>query len=1559
MILRSSFPGALRASALALSVLSLPGLSGAANVPPLALRPITVGALTTPVSVANAGDGSGRLFVCEQLGKIRVLQGGQLLATPFLDLASKMVTLSSNYDERGLLGLAFHPKYGDPTSPGFGRFYVFYSAPSPNAPGTTTAPVNCRTTISEFKVSANEPNVADPNSERVLLAFDKPQSNHNGGELQFGPDGMLYIAIGDGGGQHDNAAGHTGGAAGLLTISGTLGNAQDQTRLFGKLLRIDPLGTNGPGGAYGIPASNPLVGAGNGVREEIFSYGFRNPWRFSFDDGPGGTQRMYEADVGQDNVEELNLVTLGGNYGWRPKEGTFDHDNTAPNSGLPLIDPIAQYAHVGRTIGTPPLPQIGCSVTGGYVYRGSAIPELKGKYVFADWSPAIGTPGGTLLFIDENTKNADGTWTIQTPQLVGGNPLTTRINAFGRDEAGELYIATRVARGPANDPTNGPTGGIYKLVPALPQTASLSPAKDNTIIEDFTTNSNPLGRVFAGKTNNGFIRRGLLNFNVSGQLPANAIVTDAKVRLNLNTANGASAVNFTLNRLSEDWGENPAGNSGIGQGAAATVGDATWLARFYDPTTPTLWTTAGGNFAATASGSATVATTPGYYTWTGTGLATDVQQWLKQPATEFGWALLGTETASNTARAFDSRESNPGLVPKLDLTYSATPVFPLPDSTFSLEISAPVYTAVALPNGKVFFGGEFGTINGTNYVHAGQLNADGTIDTGYSTEVNTAFASAVVQPDGKIVVGGGFTRAGVPDRNHIARLLPDGTADAGFDPNADNDVAGLALQADGKILVGGSFTAIGGMARNSLARLNIDGSVDTSFVADANDYVFALALQDDGRIIVAGSFTQINGVARQRIARLNADGSVDQSFTVNANASVWSIVVQPNGSIVFGGSFSSVNSTPHPGIVRVDANGVVDAGFTAEFSNGAGPTVSGLTLQADGKILVAGDFTTANGEARAHLARLLPDGSLDTGFTANTDQVAYGTTLQADGRILTYGNFLNVNGVARQRFARLENDFASHSLTLPSPHRLVWQRGGSAPETYAVIFEASTNAGQSWTPLGVGTRIAGGWELRGFTLPAASSQVRARALTPHGGRSSGLVEEILVIPSAPELTTEAATSVTATSAQLHGTVDPNNAATAVSFEYGTANSLLSTIAAQPASISGDGSQSVGATLSGLSPRTTYTVRLKGTNSVGTGQGDIVSFTTPNTPPTAGSGTITVGTGSATIIDILSLTSDADGDSRIIFVYSPQHGKVTVQNGIISYLPDVGFSGTDLLTYTVTDAFGATASSSVSITVNPRSTTPVKELLAAKGQPILGAGVSGSGTEALPTGSTWSSFGLPAINDASMVAFAAVTQTGAKSTTAGIFVGSASAPTLLAAAGKPAPDVTDAVFAAFKDPVLAHDGATAVLATIANAPGKKVVTPATNQGIWTNAFGPLSLLARKGSQAVGAPTGAKWTAFQSVAIADGIAGPLFVAKMAGGGIKPGQDLGLWGTGSDGALRLLLRSGDTASSKTVKSFTVIGPVLYVPGQTRSFNRAGEIVVRATFTDNTTGLVKITVP
>jgi len=439
-----------------LGILLVPGL--VASAAPSGAVPKTIevslelvaDGFVSPVTLVESPDETGRLFIVDQIGLIHILTSdGTLLPDPFLDLRSKIVTLQSGFDERGLLGLAFHPNYAEN-----GRFFVYYSAPlRAGAP----AGFNCTATWSEFQVS-EDPNLADPGSESILLQVDKPQFNHNGGSIAFGPDGYLYLSIGDGGGANDTSLGHV---EDWYADNGG-GNGQDVTQnLLGNILRIDVDG----GTPYGIPADNPFIGR-DGL-DEIYAYGFRNPYRFSFDSG--GELGLLVGDAGQGLWEEVDQVVLGGNYGWNIKEGThcFDaEDNLSipascpdtvgaghPDEGAMLIDPVIEYANQRN----PFEDGIGTVVVGGFVYRGRDVPQLFGRYVFADWSTSFVVPDGTLLLAKPRKNDL---WKIE--EIGVFNSDNGRINhfilGFGQDLSGEIYVVTSDMTGPT-----GSTGKVYKI----------------------------------------------------------------------------------------------------------------------------------------------------------------------------------------------------------------------------------------------------------------------------------------------------------------------------------------------------------------------------------------------------------------------------------------------------------------------------------------------------------------------------------------------------------------------------------------------------------------------------------------------------------------------------------------------------------------------------------------------------------------------------------------------------------------------------------------------------------------------------------------------------------------------------------------------------------------------------------------------------------------------------------------------------------------------------------------------------------------------------------------
>ena len=355
---------------------------------------------TRPVDLQNAGDQSNRIFVVEQAGIIHVFPNDSLVSQTkiFLDIVSRV---DDSGNEMGLLGLAFHPDYASN-----GYFYVNYTAGSPR-----------RTVISRFQVSASNPDSADPESEFILLQYNQPQSNHNGGQIAFGPDGFLYIASGDGGGSGDQ--------------HGTIGNGQDRGNLLGKILRID-VDNQDSGLNYAIPRDNPFYGNTFGYSEEIYAYGLRNPWRFSFDFDTGW---LWAADVGQSAYEEIDLIENGKNYGWRIMEGNhcYNPPTGCDTTGLSL--PVWEYAH-----------GLGYSVTGGYVYRGAAVPELTGKYIYGDY---VTRRIWALSYDGINPP-------VNEDVLTAPND----ISSFGQDENMELYICT----------FNGSNSKIFRFKPTVTST---------------------------------------------------------------------------------------------------------------------------------------------------------------------------------------------------------------------------------------------------------------------------------------------------------------------------------------------------------------------------------------------------------------------------------------------------------------------------------------------------------------------------------------------------------------------------------------------------------------------------------------------------------------------------------------------------------------------------------------------------------------------------------------------------------------------------------------------------------------------------------------------------------------------------------------------------------------------------------------------------------------------------------------------------------------------------------------------------------------------------------
>jgi glucose/arabinose dehydrogenase len=384
-----------------------------------------------------------RLFVTDQAGILWAIDTTGRRKRVFLDVSDRLVELGAfgpgTFDERGLLGVAFHPAYADN-----GLLFTYTSEPVDGPADFSTLPpeidANHQTVITEWQVPAphSVSSVVDPGTARVLLRIDQPQFNHDGGALAFGPDDLLYISLGDGGGADDQGGGH-----------GAEGNGQDPSNPLGSILRIDPLGSNSANGQYGIPLDNPFVGQ-MGVVEEIFAYGLRNPFRFSFDRASG---LLIVADVGQNDIEEIDGVFAGDNLGWNIKEGSFCFNPNGDDPGFvtecvaaagatELSDPIAEYDH-----------DEGIAVIGGFVYRGHRVRELFGRYIFGDFARTFDNDG-RLFILEDNLS-------ISELQIRGRDGLQRFLLGFGQDAAGEIYVMVNSTGVPF-----GSTGVVLKIVPS-------------------------------------------------------------------------------------------------------------------------------------------------------------------------------------------------------------------------------------------------------------------------------------------------------------------------------------------------------------------------------------------------------------------------------------------------------------------------------------------------------------------------------------------------------------------------------------------------------------------------------------------------------------------------------------------------------------------------------------------------------------------------------------------------------------------------------------------------------------------------------------------------------------------------------------------------------------------------------------------------------------------------------------------------------------------------------------------------------------------------------------
>ena len=426
--------GAISAAA-ALALASAPALAAG---PKIKLEPFVTG-VNAPLAMVQAPD--GRMFVIEQWGRVQVVDKGKLHATPFLDIRSRIPDLHPDFDERGLLGIALHPQFAQN-----GKFYIAYSAHLDFQQDLAQMLwYDHSNVVEEYTVSKTDKNAADPSTGRRIMSDAWPQFNHNGHWIGFGPDGMLYVSMGDGGYANDWGIGH----------NPATGNGQDMTTTLGKMLRID-VNTRTDGKPYGIPPDNPFVGKQD-IKPEIWASGLRNPWRCSFDAGSGA---LFCGDVQQNSYEAVKIIGKGQNMGWRRVEGMMrcfdylkpdDHPANCDKSGI--TPAILEY----NNCTAKPQGCKGISVTGGYVYQGKHA-AWKGKYIFGDWSKSFAERDGQIFVA---TKGGNGKWSMEVAEVTNMNGKLPYMLGFAQDNDGEVYALTSLTTGPV-----GSLDTIYKIVPA-------------------------------------------------------------------------------------------------------------------------------------------------------------------------------------------------------------------------------------------------------------------------------------------------------------------------------------------------------------------------------------------------------------------------------------------------------------------------------------------------------------------------------------------------------------------------------------------------------------------------------------------------------------------------------------------------------------------------------------------------------------------------------------------------------------------------------------------------------------------------------------------------------------------------------------------------------------------------------------------------------------------------------------------------------------------------------------------------------------------------------------
>ncbi|MBN8458005.1 MAG: choice-of-anchor D domain-containing protein [Verrucomicrobia bacterium] len=646
-------------------------------------------------------------------------------------------------------------------------------------------------------------------------------------------------------------------------------------------------------------------------------------------------------------------------------------------------------------------------------------------------------------------------------------------------------------------------------------------------------------------------------------------------------------------------------------------------------------------------------------------------------------------------------------------------------------IMGPAFAIAIQPDGKILMGGYFSTVDGVERNHLARLNADGTLDATFNPNVNQPVNCLAVQADGKIIIGGDFTYVGGVWRDHIARLNPNGSLDETFNPEVDYGISCMAVQPDGKILLCGGFGSVGGVERTFIARLNTNGTLDGTFNVNVDNWINTIALQSDGKILIGGLFATVGGAMRVGIARLNANGTLDSAFNPGTDNTVFTIAAQADGKILVGGEFSAVGGAMRNCLARLNANGTLDGAFDPNVQNPDDlALVYSLCLQADGKILLGGIFSSVGGISRNGMARLNANGSLDGTFDPRTDPAVDSIALQTDGKILTGGTFFTMGGKNRYGIARLSNNVASTStLIVTGTSQVDWTRGGSAPEVSQVTFERWN--GSAWTKLGNATRVTVGWRMTGLSL-AGTGQIRARGRTiggQHNG-SSWVIEQTATY-GAPDISLETQPStILADGSAYDFGMRTTSSATPVSFILRNTGSLPLTLGtlgigrtnadefaistAGMASTVPPGGQttfqvsfipiSAGSKFAVLSiysddpDENPFSITLKG-------KGNTVPYYTGFTGATPYQFSAMIA-----FRKLLAKASDPDGDAISITAAGPvsaNGGAVVLLADAVRYTPPNGFSGTDTFSIVLTDSGGASITGTVTVQVGsaPNVGTP--------------------------------------------------------------------------------------------------------------------------------------------------------------------------------------------------------------------------------------------------------------